>query len=147
MPPSTAASWFETARSLLTTHYSLLTTHYSLLTTHYSLLTTHYSLLTTHYSLLTTHYSLLTTHYSLLTTHYSLRSPQSRFHDVPFHRLRHRSRATDDRDALVPAAGGPCRLCDDPERSGAGRQDPDHLRAAFPARHQPGGFRAAAAAS
>ena len=39
------------------------------------------------------------------------------------------------------------RLCDDPEGGRAGRQDPDHLRPAHPARHQPGGFRAAAAAA
>ena len=48
---------------------------------------------------------------------------------------------------IVPAAGGLRRLCDDPEGGRAGRQDPDHLRAAHPARHQPGGFRAAAAAA
>ena len=39
------------------------------------------------------------------------------------------------------------RLCDDPEGGGARRQDPDHLRPAHPARHQPGGCRAAAAAA
>ena len=45
---------------------------------------------------------------------------------------------------LVAGAG---RLCDDPEGGGARRPHPDHLRAALPARHQPGGFRAAAAAA
>ena len=48
---------------------------------------------------------------------------------------------------LFLLARGPRRLCDDPEGGGAGRQDPDHLRAALPARHQPGGCRAAAAAA
>ena len=47
----------------------------------------------------------------------------------------------------LPAARGYDGLCDDPEGGRAGRQSPDHLRAAFPARHQPGGFRASAAAS
>ena len=45
----------------------------------------------------------------------------------------------------VPARRGLRRLCDDPEGSRAGHQDPDHLHAADPARHQPGGRRAAAA--
>ena len=44
-------------------------------------------------------------------------------------------------------AAGLRRLCDDPEGGRARRQDPDHLRAAHAARHQPGGCRAAAAAA
>ena len=39
-------------------------------------------------------------------------------------------RAPDARDAAVPAARGPRRLCDDPEGGRAGRQGSDHLRAA-----------------
>ena len=39
------------------------------------------------------------------------------------------------------------RLCHDPEGGRAGRPHPDHLRPADAARHQPGGFRAAAAAA
>ena len=63
------------------------------------------------------------------------------------HRLRHQPCAADHRDAHLPAARGLRRLCDDPEGGGAGRPDPDHLRAAVAARHQPGGRRAAAAAA
>ncbi len=63
------------------------------------------------------------------------------------HRLRHQSLAADDRDADLPAVRGAGLLCDDPEGGGAGRQDPDHLRPALAARHQPGGCRAAAAAA